>query len=50
MKGFERNNYDVRKITVVGNSRGVTLPEEWIESKYYKLIKDGNRIILEPIR
>ena len=50
MKGFERNNYDVRKITVVGNSRGITLPEEWIESKYYKLIKDGNRIILEPIR
>jgi virulence-associated protein VagC len=50
MKGFEKAGYSIRKVTVVGNSKGITLPEDWIEARWYKLIKVGNRIILEPIK
>ena len=38
-----------REVNKNGNSLAVNIPREWIESEWYKVRKEGNRIILEPI-
>jgi len=44
----EEVGYDVRRVYKNGNSFVITLPKSWVSARFYKIIRDGKRIILEP--
>ena len=39
----------IRKINRNGGSLAINIPKQWIKSQWYKLKKEGEKIILEPI-
>jgi len=51
MKTLERATGVVyRKVNKIGNSLAINIPKEWLKSEWYKVWRDGNRIILEPVK
>jgi len=39
----------VRKVNRNGGSLAINIPKEWLKSQWYRLKRDGDRIILEPV-
>ena len=39
----------IRKVNRNGGSLAINIPKEWLISEWYRLRKDGKKIIIEPI-
>ena len=50
MRLIQAAGFVIRKVYRQNQSCVLTIPEKWIEAEYYKKIKNGERLILEPVK